>query len=654
MRKLPFSSRLAFILLGGTICASQAVAGPDDAKPASPATIAAQGAAISALPIEDGRDERFATQGFVATRSDPLIRAADGHVVWNLDEFAFITGKAPPTVNPGLWRENKLLRFNGLFRVADGVWQVRGFDNSNMTIIAGAKGWIVIDPLMTRETAAAAMALVNAQLGARPVSSVIYSHSHPDHFGGVRGIVDEKDVRSGKIAIIAPEHFMDEVSAESIIAGPVIGRRASYSIGAALGVGDRERVGDGVGMDVPHGEVTLIAPTDSITHTGETRMVDGVQLEFQMAMGSEAPSEMNVYIAPARTFLAAETATCSLHNLLPPRGSKVRDALLWAGYLDEAARLYAPKSDTLIMSHCWPRFGHAEVAGYLVSQRDNYRYLHDQTVRLMNQGQTAGEIADSLKPVPSLAAQWYNHGFYGTYRHDSRAVYQLYLGWFDGVPSHLDPLPQVERATHYVAAMGGAEKVLAEAHKAMAAGDYRWSSEILQNLVFADASNAKARTALADSYEQQGYQAESAIWRNTFLSAAHELRSGIGRVPQMQASGLLDAVPTIELLDAAATRFAPGKFTAGNVVVNLVFPERHEIASIEADGVTVIGRSVSAQAADVTITAPRLLLLGLLSQRLSIAQLEAAGGKVEGNRDKLQALLAAIDPMPGPFNIVTP
>jgi alkyl sulfatase BDS1-like metallo-beta-lactamase superfamily hydrolase len=628
--------------------------GPEAPKPASAATVAAQRAVAATLPAEDGRDAEYAQRGFIATRADPLIKAADGRVVWDLGAYDWVSGAAPVTVNPSLWRHIDLLRKHGLFKVAEGVWQVRGFDISNMTVIAGKTGWIVVDPLTTRETAAAAMALVQQQLGQRPVVAVIYSHSHGDHFGGVRGVVTEADVTSGKVSILAPAHFMEETSSENVIAGGAMGRRAAFQFGGALKPGPQGQIGSGIGPAVSAGEITLIAPTEIIARTGATREVDGVALEFQIVSGSEAPSELNVYLVPQRTFLSSEMSTCSMHNILTPRGAKVRDTRAWAGFLDEALQLYGSRSEVMISSHCWPRFGGAEVARSLAAQRDNYRYLHDQTVRLMNQGATPVEIAAVLILPKVLAQDWFNHGYYGTYSHNSKAIYQFYLGWYDGVPANLDPHPPVERAKRMVAALGGAKKVIALAKKTMAAGDYRWSSDLLNQLIFADPANQQARALLADSYEQQGYQAESAIWRNQFLSAAQELRTGtIAPGTATQGTDMIAAVSTQMLLDSVATRFDPAKFGRSGRI-NLTITDRQESAGIELTSSAMIGRMRTSSDAAATLTGPRRLMLGLLFLKLPLAQLEAAGLKIDGDRALVEAWLAAIDPVPGRFNIVEP
>lgn len=641
------------------LAATSAIAAPGapslDPKPASAATVAAQRAVAARLPAEDGRDADFAARGFIATRADPVIRNAAGKLVWNLASYNFMGGAAPDTVNPSLWRHTGLLRKHGLFKVSEGVWQVRGFDVSNMTIIRGQTGWILVDPLTAKETAAAALELVNQQLGPRPVTAVIYSHSHGDHYGGVRGVVNEADVAAGKVAIIAPAHFMEETVSESVIAGAAMGRRAGYQFGGALTPGPQGQMGSGIGPALAAGEITLITPTDTIARTGETRTIDGVTLEFQIVSGSEAPSELNVYIVPARSFLSAEMSTCSLHNILTPRGAKVRDTRAWAGFLDEAARTWAPKSDTLISSHCWPRFGTGEVVGSLTAQRDNYRYLHDQTVRLMNQGATQAEIAEALVQPPALAKEWFNHGYYGTYSHNSKAVYQFYLGWYDGNPANLQPHPPVERAKRLVAALGGAGKTLATARKAMATGDYRWSSDLLSQLVFSDPANKQARALLADSLEQQGYQAESAIWRNQFLMAAKELREGYkGGAISGQGTDMIAAVATRELLDTASTRFDPAKAGGRKLRINLVLTDRKEQASVELTETTMIGRMTPLPSPQATLTGPRRLLLGLLFMKLPLEQLEMAGLKVEGDRAAVESWLNALDPVPAGFPIVEP
>jgi alkyl sulfatase BDS1-like metallo-beta-lactamase superfamily hydrolase len=652
--RLRACAALALVITAAT-AAAQGTAPPD---PASEATQARQRAVIATLPPEDTRDAADSQRGFLATRKDPVILAPDGKPVWNLDAYSFVSGPAPETVNPSLWRHMSHLKRHGIFEVTKNVWQVRGFDVSNMTVIRGATGWIIIDPLTTVEAATAAMELVNSTLGTRPVSAVLYSHSHGDHFGGVRGVVDEDAVKAGKVTIIAPDGFMEEATSENVMAGGAMSRRAAYQFGSGLAPGATGQMGSGIGLGLSVGTLSLIPPTDTIAKTGETRLVDGVGLEFQIVSGTEAPAEFNVLIQPEKTFLAAEIATCTLHNILTPRGAKIRDARAWAHYLDEAAIRYAPQADAVISSHCWPVFGRAAGTAWLSAQRDNYRWLHDQTVRRMNRGETMAEIAEALEaaPPPGNSAEWSTRGYYGTISHNSKAIYQFYLGWYDAVPANLHAYPPVERATKLVEALGGAERTLALARNAMAAGDYRWSSDLLQNLVFAEPSNAEAKGLLADSYEQQGFQAESAIWRNQFLAAASDLRRGRAAGAAVQPIDLIAALSTQELLDSAATRFAPEKPGPRNFAVGIEIPDRGETAMLEVGTQAMIGRAgVLPEKPAVTIRGPRRAMLALLFVKVPVAEVaKMPGVTITGDLAGLQALIDNLDPLPHGFDIVTP
>ena len=645
------SAALALAIVASTGAAQSTPA------PASEATRAEQRAVAQTLPAEGTRDAADSQRGFLATRKDPVILAPNGKPVWNLDAYAFVTGPAPETVNPSLWRHMTHLKRHGLFEVTKNVWQVRGFDVSNMTVIRGNTGWIIIDPLTSIEAAKAAMELVNATLGTRPVSAVLYSHSHGDHFGGVRGVVEEAEVKSGRVAVIAPEGFMEEATSENVMAGGAMQRRAAYQFGTGLTPGATGQMGSGIGMGLSVGTLSLIPPTDTIAKTGETRVVDGVGLEFQIVSGTEAPAEFNVFIQPEKTFLAAEIATCSLHNILTPRGAKVRDARAWAHYLDEAAIRFAPQSDAVISSHCWPVFGREAGTAWLSAQRDNYRWLHDQTVRRMNRGETMAEIAEALEAAPPQgnSAEWSTRGYYGTISHNAKAIYQFYLGWYDAVPASLHAYPPVERAVKLVEALGGADRTLALARNAMAAGDYRWSSDLLQNLVFAVPANAEAKALLAESYEQQGYQAESAIWRNQFLSAANDLRRGRPESSAAQSNDMVAAITTQELLDSAATRFAPERFGNRKLTVALELTDRKEQALLEANSRVLIGRmGPGTTTPDVTIRGPRVMLLALMFLKQPVSAMQAAGLQVEGDAAGLQALIDALDPMPQGFAIIEP
>ena len=622
-------------------------------KSASPATLAAQAQMQASLPVDTGQDDEFAHRGFIATAKDPVIRAEDGHIAWDMAAYDWIKGDAPPTVNPSLWRQMKFHKIHGLFKVADGLWQVRGFDGSNMTVVNGKTGWVIIDPLWSKETAAAAIKLVNEQLGTRPVTGVIYSHSHPDHFGGVRGIVDS----NAPPPIFAPEHFMQETSSEWVMVGNATGRRAAYHIGALVPLGPQDSVGTGLSGTVSTGAITLIAPSDSIKQTGETRDIDGVKIEFQMVPDTEAPSEMNLYLPDYRTFFIAEIATCTMHNIQTPRGALVRDALRWAGFLTEALTLYGERSDNIISGHCWPRFGNDVVKNYLALQRDNYKFIHDQTVRMMNMGETPTEIAEQLKPPPAITNEWSNHGYYGTYRHNAKGVYQRYIGWWDGNPAHLNMYPPVEQGKRYVAAMGGAKNVIRVANEAMKTGDYRWSAELLNHLVFADPNNKTAKDLLADSYEQMGYQAESAVWRNYYISGAAELRQGILHRVFMGKPhpDLINAMPTASFLDMVATRLNPTKIGDRALTIALAVTDRNEhyVLSLK-NAVLVSEADKSVAAPTVTLSGNRPLLMGLFVAKAPLEKMEAAGLKVGGDRAALTALLDAIETPPPDYPIVTP
>jgi alkyl sulfatase BDS1-like metallo-beta-lactamase superfamily hydrolase len=621
-------------------------------KPASSATLAAQAQMRASLPPDDGQDENFVHRGFIATAKDPLIRAEDGHVVWNIAQFDWIKGAAPPTVNPSLWRQMKLLGQYGLFKIADNVWQVRGFDASNMMIVKGNTGWIVIDPLFTLETASAAIALVNEQLGQRPVTAVIYTHSHADHFGGVRAVVDPAAIPP----IVAPEHLVEETVSEHIIAGNAMGRRAALMFGMALKPGPQGYMGSGLTAGVHNrGTVSLIMPNDYIKQTGETRMLDGVKFEFQMVPETEAPSEMNFYLPEQRVFYVSEIATCSMHNVQTPRGALVRDTLKWAGYLTEALSLYGDRSDTLATGHCWPRFGNDVIKNYLSLQRDNYKFIHDQTVRLTNRGETPTEIAEEIKLPAAVANEWSNRGYYGTVRHNAKGVYQRYIGWWDGIPAHLNLHPPVEQGKRYVKAMGGAQHIISEAKNAMAKGDYRWSAEILNHVVFADSENRKAKELLADSYEQMGYQAESSVWRNIYLAGAAELRGGVTTIMGLESVDLVAAMPTSSFLDLLATRLNPDKIGERALTMALNVSDNNEKSLVSVRNavlVAEVGKSIAAPT--VSVSGKRKLMMGLFVKKLPLEKMEAAGLKVDGDRAALLALQNAIEAPPMDYPIVTP
>lgn len=598
----------------------------------------------------DRQDYAFAERGFVGTRADPRILAADGRVVWDLTAYDFLKGPAPAGVNPSLWRQSQLLAKSGLFEVTKGVWQVRGFDLANATFIAGKTGWIVIDPLTASETAKAALDLANEKLGARPVVALIYTHSHVDHFGGARGMVAQADVDAGKVQVIAPQGFLEHAVSENIIAGPAMQRRATFQFGSLLPKGPEGLVNSGIGMAVAPGTQGLVPPNVDITRSGQELTVDGVRIQFQLTPDTEAPAEMNLYFPDLKLLDLAENANATMHNVLTPRGALVRDAKEWAAYLSESIRLYGDRTDVLMTSHAWPRFGRAEIGDYLEKHRDAYKYLHDQTVRLMNEGLQGAEIANRIRLPEALDREWYNRGYYGTMSFNSRAVYQRYMGWYDANPVHLAPLEPADEAARYVAMMGGPAKVLAAAQAAYDKGDDRWAGELANRLVYADATDTAARELLARTYDRQAAAAESAIWRNMYLTGAMELRAGVRAGPGPSASlDLIRNTPTPMLLDLLAVRLDPDKAKDGEVSVDLVFPDRkerfrvgvkHAVLTYEADPKT--GR------ADGTFTLPRSQFLAG-----ALAGADLSGTATAGDRAALARLLGMLTaPKPG-FPVVT-
>ena len=482
---------------------------------------------LGSLPFEDTADFADADRGFIASLQPCVIKAADGRVVWDNDVYSFLAGDAPPSVHPSLWRQSMLAAKQGLYEVVEGIYQVRGLDLSNISFIETDTGVIVIDPLVSTEVAAAALKLYRENRGGdRPVVAVIYTHSHVDHFGGVLGVTNQQDVDDGKVSVLAPEGFVEHAIQENVYAGTAMARRASYMYGTVLERGPRGQVGCGLGQTPSTGEVALINPTVTITTTGEKHTIDGLEIEFQMAPGTEAPAEMHFYFPRYRALCMAENATHNLHNLLTLRGALVRDPHVWSGYLTEAIDHFTDNVDVAFASHHWPTWGRERVIEFLFTQRDLYAYLHDQTLRLLNQGYTGAEIAEQFQMPPVLENAWHTHGYYGSVSHNVKAIYQRYMGWFDGNPARLWPHPPEALAKRYVDALGGIDRVVELAQKAFDEGDFRWAATLLDHATFADAEYPKVRELYADTLEQLAYGAENATWRNFFLSGATELRDG--------------------------------------------------------------------------------------------------------------------------------
>ena len=622
---------------------------------ASDATRAANASFAQDLPLADREDEDFATRGFIATWPEPQLRGADGSVVWDFRAYDFLQGQAPETVNPSLWRHAGLLARTGLFRVTDRVFQVRGFDVANMTIVVGDSGIIIIDPLTSVEAARAALTLARQAVGDRPVVAVIYTHSHADHFGGARGVVDPADVAAGRVQVIAPEGFMEHAISENVIAGNAMGRRAIYQFGVGTAPGVDGVVTSGIGLALSNGTISLIAPTRTIARTGETLTIDGVRIEFQVTPGTEAPAEMNFFFPDLGVLCLSENANATMHNILTPRGALVRDAKAWADYLTEALRLYGGRTEVMVTSHAWPRFGGARVRDFIASHRDAYKYLHDQTVRLMNAGYTGREIAATVRLPEALSDRWFNRGYYGTMMHNSQAVYQRYMGWYDGNPANLDRLPPAEEATRFVRAMGGASNVLVEAQRAFDEGDYRWAATVLNHLIFATPDNRDARTLLARAHRQMAYQSESAIWRNMYLTAARELESGVTpRGGITQGADLVAATPTAQVLDLLAVRLNPERLGERRFAFNLVFPERNERFAVTISNGVLVHESGVTLADAPTITSPRGVFLQALGAGTMRRAVISGSIRISGDRGSLEGLNEVFDTPDPNFAIVTP
>ncbi len=620
------------------------------------ATIAANAAVKKSLPFDDVRDLDFASRGFIATREDPVITSADGRVIRNLGEREWLTGEAPATVNPSLWRSAKLMLMNGLYRVTDRIYQVRGFDLANVTFVRGDTGWIVIDPLASVETAAAAYDLVTEQLGALPVVAIVYTHSHGDHFGGAKGVLEHA---AGDIPIIAPAGFMEEAISENVMAGPAMRRRATYHVGDMLPVAPGGRVGTGLAMALANGTPSLVPPNRLVHETGETVSVDGVRMEFQITSGTEAPAEFNIGFPDLRAANVAENANPTQHNILTPRGAKVRDARLWAESLDESIELF-DYADALLLSHGWPRFGHAEIVDYLGKQRDAYAYLHNQTVLLMNQGYTPDEVATRVALPEPLAREWYNRPYYGDLSFNARAVYQHYLGWFDGNPAHLAARSPEDAGWRYVAAMGGEAAVIAKAQAAYDTGDYAWTAELMNHLVFSGAQNAQAEALLADAYEQLGFQSENAVWRNFYLAGAHELRNGVYQLPDAANAkvplDILQSLPTADIFAVLATQIDPQRVGDDTLGIAYHFTDTGESVTMRVrNGVLTYRMKKPTSPVDATLTVTRTAFLEQLVDPGTLArELLFGDAEMEGDPTSFLKLKRWVVKHDKPFNLVTP
>ncbi|NKY87324.1 alkyl/aryl-sulfatase [Nocardia veterana] len=614
--------------------------------------------ASQTFPFADEQDFEDARRGFVAALEPGVVKNSAGEVVWDSDAYAFLDQDCPPTVHPSLWRQSKLCTIQGLFEVTEGIYQIRGLDLSNMTLVEGDSGVIVIDPLISAETAAAGLALYRTHRGDRPVTGVIYTHSHIDHFGGVKGVTTADEVAAGRCPILAPSGFVEHAVEENVYAGTAMARRAAYMYGAALPRGPQGAVGAGLGPTTSTGTPTLITPTVDITHTGQTEVVDGVRIEFQLTPGTEAPSEMNFYFPDRRALCMAENATHTLHNLLTLRGALVRDPHVWAKYLTESINRFAARSDVVFASHHWPTWGTGRLTEFLALQRDLYGYLHDQTVRALNKGATGIEIAESIELPPALARAWHTHGYYGSVSHNVKAIYQRYMGWFDGNPSSLWQHPPTESAKRHLDFMGGADAVVAKARESYADGDFRWVAQVLNYVIFAEPDHAAARALQADALEQLGYGSENGTWRNFFLMGAYELRNGSVGTPTVAAAPDIAAALSVEqLFDAIALRIDGPKAWTAEITLDWRISDEDIVHRVQLRNGLLVHFDVTGELpeADATFTLTgadlHLALLGGRDLQEMIADGTVA---VSGDATALVELVGYLDEPDPDFAIVTP
>lgn len=633
------------------------MSGTTEAKPAEPVIAQANKAVLERFPFDDTRDLGDARRGFMGTASENLIRSADGGVVWDLEAYGFLEQECPDTANPSLWRQSRLAADHGLFEVVEGIYQVRGFDLSNMTLVEGERGILVIDPLLCAETAAAGLALYRAHRGDRPVTGMLYTHSHADHFGGVRGVITDEDV-AADLPVLAPEGFLEHAVSENVYAGTAMNRRAAYMYGAALPKGERGQIGAGLGQTTSTGAVGLIPPTRDITRTGQTETVDGIRMVFQLTPGTEAPAELNIHFPDHAALCMAENATHNLHNLLTLRGAQVRDPRVWARYITEAITLFVDASDVAFASHHWPVWGRERVLTFLSEQRDLYAYLHDQTLRMLNQGMTGLEIAEEFQLPPALERAWHTHGYYGSVSHNTKAVHQRYLGWFDGNPAHLWEHPPVEAARRYVEFMGGVDEVLRRAQQSFADGDFRWVVQVVNHVLFTDPDQAGARRLQADALEQLGYGSENGTWRNFYLMGALELRRGpVGTPASTVAPDLLAALTLEQLFDSLAIRVDGPRSWDADITVRFDLGDGDPVVPRLRNGVLthVRGTGPATSDPDVGIALDEATLRSVLLGVTTPGQLaDRADVQVTGDLGRLTELLGRLSAPDPDFAVITP
>jgi alkyl sulfatase BDS1-like metallo-beta-lactamase superfamily hydrolase len=606
------------------------------------------------LPFADKTDFEEQARGFIARPDYTQIMADAGNVAWDMGRYEFLLeGEEFDSVHPSLQRQAILNMNYGLYEVLPGkIYQVRGFDLANISFIKSDTGWIVFDPLTARETASAALALINEKVEKRPVVAVVYSHTHADHFGGVRGVVDEKDVKSGKVPIIAPDGFLEHAVSENVYAGNAMARRLFFQYGVLMPASPYGHVDQSIGKNVAAGSLGLIAPTRVVVQPMEEITVDGVRMVFQNTPGTEAPSEMNTYFPDYKAFWAAENITGTIHNIYTLRGAPVRDALAWSKYINDALYEFGQEAEVMFASHSWPRFGNARIQEVMRGQRDLYAHMNNQVLHLANQGVTINQVHNVYAPPKSLQQQWYARGYHGSMEHNSRAVINRYLGYWDANPTTLIPLSPEESAPLYVEMMGGAENILARGKELYEQGKYRHAQELLNKLVYAEPRNQAAKDLLADCFEQIGYQQESPSVRNSFLAAAFELRSGIpeGIAPKTLTPDLMGAMTMEMVLDYLGILMDSRKAEGLSFTINLIVPDEKEVYVLELSNETLTNiKGRSAADADLTLTLDKAVLIGVVMGKGSFASyIESGVVKAEGDLgafEQLKSTLSPFDPL---------
>lgn len=639
--------------------AAIAVASSALAQEATDATRAANDALLDYLPFADETDFENATRGQIATLDADQITAPDGTVIYDIAQFDFLQGDAPDTANPSLWRQSRLNAVHGLFEVVEGgIYQIRGFDLAVMSFIRGDTGWIVVDPLTANETAEAGLQLLRDNVEDLPVTGVIFTHSHVDHFGGVKGIITPEEIAERDVPIIAPVGFFEEAVSENLIAGNTMSRRASYMYGNVIGKGPEGSLGSGLGTTTAAGTVTIVEPTITISETPTDLTVDGIDMTFLNTPGAEAPAELMFYIPEFKAMMQAEQISHTLHNLYTLRGAKVRSGDLWAKYINDTINRFGDEVEVSFGSHHWPTWGNEEINEFWKGQRDTYRYIHDETLRLANKGETMLEIAEQLELPDSLAQRFANRGYYGSVSHDAKAQYQLYFGWFSGNPSELHELPPAEEGAKFVEYAGGAEAVIEKARADYDAGEYRWVATALNHLVFAQPDNQEARDLLADALTQMGYQAESGPWRNFYLSGAKELRDGVveAATPSTGSADMVRALPLDIYLDYLAVRLNHPEAAGSDIALNFVMPDVSEEFEVTVTN-GVMNYTIGSQEdeADATVTLDRAVLDDInLGQTTMMDAIADGSVTVDGDQAKVDEFLGLLDTFEFWFNIVTP